>query len=98
MRAGNTIEPDNRLVAGELERRWNEALQAVQRIEGEIAELEAKQPTALGERELLCHVRASAKDHARLTSVRPRSRRRQLYHLMTSQIAGPGSSGSSAAT
>lgn len=45
------VDPDNRLVAGELERRWNEALQAVQRIEGKIAELEAKKPTALGERE-----------------------------------------------
>ena len=43
--------PTNRLVAGELERRWNEALQVVQRIEGEIAALEAKKPAALGERE-----------------------------------------------
>ena len=35
--AGYAVDPDNRLVAGELERRWNDALQAVHRIEGEIA-------------------------------------------------------------
>jgi hypothetical protein len=40
-----------RLVASELERRWNEALQVVHRLEGEIAELEAKQPAPLGEKE-----------------------------------------------
>jgi DNA invertase Pin-like site-specific DNA recombinase len=47
----DAVDPDNRLVAGELERRWNEALQAAHRIEGEIAALEAKKPAALGERE-----------------------------------------------
>ena len=33
----DTVDPANRLVAGELERRWNEALQAVAKLEGEIA-------------------------------------------------------------
>ena len=33
----DAVDPANRLVAGELERRWNEALQAMHRIEGEIA-------------------------------------------------------------
>jgi hypothetical protein len=33
----DVVDPGNRLVAGELERRWNEALQAVHRIEGDIA-------------------------------------------------------------
>jgi len=47
----DAVDPANRLVAGELERRWNEALQAVHRIEGEIAALEAKKPTPLGETE-----------------------------------------------
>jgi len=47
----DAVDPDNRLVAGELERRWNEALQAVQRIEHEITELEARKPAQLGERE-----------------------------------------------
>ena len=47
----DAVDPANRLVAGELERRWNEALQAVHRIEGEIAAIEARQAAALGERE-----------------------------------------------
>ncbi len=47
----DAVDPANRLVAGELERRWNEALQVVHRIEGEIAELEARKPSPLGERE-----------------------------------------------
>jgi hypothetical protein len=38
-------------VAGELERRWNEALQAIHRIEGEIAAIVAAKPPPLGERE-----------------------------------------------
>jgi hypothetical protein len=47
----DAVDPTNRLVAGELERRWNEALQAVHRIEGEIAALEARKPAPLGEKE-----------------------------------------------
>jgi DNA invertase Pin-like site-specific DNA recombinase len=47
----DAVDPANRLVAGELERRWNEALQAVHRIEGEIAALEARKPAPLGEKE-----------------------------------------------
>jgi DNA invertase Pin-like site-specific DNA recombinase len=47
----DAVDPANRLVAGELERRWNEALQVVHQIEGNIAELETRKPAALGERE-----------------------------------------------
>jgi len=47
----DAVDPDNRLVAGELERRWNEALQVVHRLEGEIAALEARKPAPLGEQE-----------------------------------------------
>src|SRR5204863_336960 len=47
----DSVDPANRLVAGELERRWNEALQAVHRIESEIAALDAKRPLPLGEKE-----------------------------------------------
>jgi len=47
----DAVDPTNRLVAGELERRWNEALQAVHRIEGEIAAIVAAKPPPLGERE-----------------------------------------------
>ena len=47
----DAVDPANRLVAGELERRWNEALQAVARIEEEIATLVARRPPPLGEPE-----------------------------------------------
>ena len=47
----DAVDPANRLVAGELERRWNEALQAVHRIEGEIAAIVASKPPPLSERE-----------------------------------------------
>src|SRR6266481_1535451 len=40
----DAVDPANRLVAGELERRWNEALQAVAKVEGEIAALMARRP------------------------------------------------------
>jgi DNA invertase Pin-like site-specific DNA recombinase len=56
----DAVDPDNRLVAGELERRWNEALQVEHRIEGEIVELEARKPTALGERERQALMRLGA--------------------------------------
>src|SRR5450755_3059318 len=45
----DAVDPTNRLVAGELERRWNEALQAVAKLEGEIARLIARKPAPLGE-------------------------------------------------
>jgi DNA invertase Pin-like site-specific DNA recombinase len=47
----DAVDPANRLVAGELERRWNEALAAVHRIEGEIAAVAARKPPPLGEQE-----------------------------------------------
>jgi len=47
----DAVDPANRLVAAELERRWNEALQAVHSIEGGIAAIVTSQPPALGERE-----------------------------------------------
>src|SRR4030081_4015753 len=47
----DAVDPANRLVAGELERRSNEALQAVAKLEGEIAALIARRPPRLGEPE-----------------------------------------------
>jgi DNA invertase Pin-like site-specific DNA recombinase len=47
----NAVDPANRLVAAELERRWNEALQAVHKIEGEIAVMVARKSPPLGEKE-----------------------------------------------
>ncbi|WOH52260.1 MULTISPECIES: recombinase family protein [unclassified Bradyrhizobium] len=45
----DAVDPANRLVASELERRWNEALQVVHRIESDIAAIEARKPLPLGE-------------------------------------------------
>ena len=45
----DAVDPTNRLVAGELERRWNEALQVVHGIESDIAAIEARKPVPLGE-------------------------------------------------
>lgn len=42
----DTVDPDNRLVAGELERRWNERLAVVARLEEEIRATQDLQPAA----------------------------------------------------
>src|ERR1700722_18416587 len=47
----DAVDPGNRLVAGELERRWNHTLLAVQRLEGEIAAMAASKPPTLGDQE-----------------------------------------------
>ncbi len=47
----DAVDPANRLVAGELERRWNDALQTVHNIESEIAAIVEAKPPPLGERE-----------------------------------------------
>jgi DNA invertase Pin-like site-specific DNA recombinase len=47
----DAVDPTNRLVAGELERRWNDALQTIDKIEGEIADIIARRPPLLGEPE-----------------------------------------------
>ena len=44
----DAVDPANRLVAGELERRWNDALQIVHRIKGEIASIAAARPPPQG--------------------------------------------------
>jgi excisionase family DNA binding protein len=51
----DAIDPDNRLVAGELERRWNERLVTVRNLEVEIDQLEAnsEQPLSSADRERL---------------------------------------------
>ena len=47
----DAVNPANHLVAGELERRWNEALEAATKIERDIAAIEAKKSAALGTNE-----------------------------------------------
>ena len=43
----DAVDPDNRLVAGELERRWNERLAAVARLEEQLQSLRNEPPPAL---------------------------------------------------
>ena len=47
----DTVDPDNRLVAGELERRWNTALAAVRALEEELEALLRQGPAALSAEE-----------------------------------------------
>lgn len=47
----DAVDPDNRLVASELERRWNAALVAVKAIEDELKALASQRPDTLGEDE-----------------------------------------------
>jgi hypothetical protein len=47
----DAVDPENRLVAGELERRWNAALETVQRIEREMAASAAQGSPPLGEQQ-----------------------------------------------
>lgn len=51
----DAVDPDNRLVASELERRWNEQLAVVRKLEEEFDALTASPPTMLssGDRERL---------------------------------------------
>jgi hypothetical protein len=91
----DAVDPANRLVASELERRWNEALQVVHRLEGEIAALEAKKPAPLGEKERrhlmqLFHVWrfSNIQSRARARAEEPEScaprRAGRLQHLLSS--------------
>jgi hypothetical protein len=54
-------EPENRLVARTLERRWEEALQEIRRLEEEYARFRQAQPTALTRREV-DQIRGLARD------------------------------------
>ena len=47
----DAVDPDNRLVAGELERRWNDCLAAVARLEDQIRSLRSERPNAVSDDE-----------------------------------------------
>jgi excisionase family DNA binding protein len=47
----DAVDPDNRLVAGELERRWNETLMGVRQLEDQIEALQVQKPPALSDAE-----------------------------------------------
>jgi len=47
----DAVDPDNRLVAGELERRWNDHLAAVAQLEDQIRSMGCEQPSAVSDDE-----------------------------------------------
>ena len=47
----DAVDPDNRLVAGELERRWNETLMAVRQLEKQVEALQVQKQPALSDEE-----------------------------------------------
>ena len=47
----DAVDPDNRLVAGELERRWNDRLAAVAQLEDQIRSIGREQPSAVSDDE-----------------------------------------------
>src|SRR3954452_5566561 len=51
----DSVDPDNRLVAGELERRWNERLLTVQRLEAQLAAMidDTADRLSIAERDIL---------------------------------------------
>jgi excisionase family DNA binding protein len=61
----DAVDPDNRLVAGDLERRWNERLAEVARLEGQVRRFRENLPAALSESER-AEILALGTDVARL--------------------------------
>jgi len=47
----DAVDPDNRLVAGELERRWNDCLATVARLEDQIQSSSSEEPKPIGDEE-----------------------------------------------
>jgi hypothetical protein len=47
----DAVDPDNRLVASELERRWNDKLTAARQLEDEFEAIERQRPLVLGDQE-----------------------------------------------
>ena len=89
----DAVDPSNRLVASELELRWNEALLVEHRIEGEIAALDAQKPTSLGEveREQLMQLGADlakAWSHPAATSATRKRIVRAALHEIIVRIEG----------
>ena len=85
----DAVDPDNRLVAGELERRWNAALAAVEVLEKELETLVRQRPAALDaeERQRLLQMGAdleAAWHHPAATAV---TRKRLIRAVMREVVA-----------
>jgi excisionase family DNA binding protein len=80
----DAVDPDNRLVAGELEHRWNERLLAVRALEDERDALAAHSPPALtdAERERLLALGADVEQAWHSATASPATRKRIIRTLI----------------
>jgi len=80
----DAVDPDNRLVASELERRWNTALMAVRAIEDELETLLDQQPEALSddERQRLLDMGADLEAAWQHPNATPTTRKRIIRALL----------------
>jgi DNA invertase Pin-like site-specific DNA recombinase len=89
----DAVDPDNRLVAGELERRWNAALAAVATLEEELESLVRQRPVALSAAERL-HLLQLGTDleaawhHPAATAVTRKRIIRVVLHEVVARIDG----------
>jgi hypothetical protein len=97
----DAVDPANRLVAAELERRWNDALQTMRRIEAALASVVAATPPPLGERErqqmmrlgadlelAWLHPAVTAATRKRIMRTRPCAPRSRASHQHGSALEG----------
>ena len=89
----DVVDPDNRLVAGELERRWNVALAAVATLEEELETLIRQRPTALSveERERLLRLGAdleTAWHHSAATAITRKRIVRVVLREVVARVEG----------
>jgi hypothetical protein len=90
----DAVDPDNRLVAGELERRWNDCLAVVARLEEQIRGLRDEEPSAVGEDErvtlmLAGDLPALWNDAAASVETRKRILRAVLKEIVVTVEPGP---------
>jgi DNA invertase Pin-like site-specific DNA recombinase len=89
----DAVDPDNRLVAGELERRWNAALAAVVTLEEEMALLARQRPAALSAAERLRLLQLGADleaawHHPAATAVTRKRIIRAVLHEVVARVDG----------
>jgi excisionase family DNA binding protein len=87
----DAVDPDNRLVASELERRWNDALSQVRDLEEQLDKLAKQKPTVLrdDERQALMRLGAdleAAWHHPGATTVTRKRIARTVLHEIVAQV------------
>jgi len=85
----DAVDPDNRLVAGELERRWNEKLRQVRSLEDQMAAMEAQQKPSLtdDERAALLRLGADLEQAWNHPAATPATRKRIMRAVLNEIVA-----------